>query len=61
MKIVHATKYQPGLFALKNEMEKHMGFWGLRFKSWGYGLIGEVFALKYFISQRRLLDISERK
>lgn len=47
------------LFALKLKVIDP--FWATRFNSWGEGLISEVFALKYFISQRRLLDISERK
>lgn len=61
MHIFHATEGQEELFALKKMVNVHREFWALRFKSFDYGLISEVFALKYFISQRRLLDISKRK
>lgn len=57
MQIVHANEHKPELFALKNDMEKHWEFWGLRFQSWAHGILGDVFDVKHFISQRRLLDI----
>ena len=45
------------LFALKNMVNIHRDFWSLRFKSYQYALISEVFDVKHFISQRRLLDM----
>lgn len=57
MHIFHATEGQEELFALKKMVNIHRDFWALRFKSYQYALISEVFDTKYFISQRRLLDI----
>ena len=57
MYIFHATEGQEELFALKKMVNIHRDFWAIRFKSHGYALISEVFDVKHFISQRRLLDM----